>query len=403
MVNEFNPKCVGLISYNINSEHLNYGAVLHSYAFQQYLKSQSIDSVIIDYLPGARLRRLCRYPPLYHLGEFILKKKNKYPVLGSISKHPSRFFGGVLNWGFLGFKSHLRKYAKFQSFFTLHYVKTEHCYSYQDLLKAKLIEGFLVDTYVCESDVTWKLYHEGEFDDIFFLNFPLADNAKKVAYAPSISSRPFTDKEQSIIRKLTSGFVGVSCREKSGAEYLSKILSRKVEWCLDPVFLLDEGQYDTISVKPQEKRYLLLYNCIANDKEMVKESQRLADKLNLELIEISSFKINQILFPHKVKADLGIEEFLGYFKFADFVICNSFHGCCFSIIYKKQFFVFQRDTSDFRMKDITENLNCADRLIRHDHKVIPDRFSPIDYNVVYSRLDVYRKASIDFIQNNIIA
>ncbi len=42
---------VGIISINKYSKHLNFGAALHSYAFQQYLDKQGIDNVIIDYLP----------------------------------------------------------------------------------------------------------------------------------------------------------------------------------------------------------------------------------------------------------------------------------------------------------------------------------------------------------------
>ena len=36
---------VGIISINKYSKHLNFGAALHSYAFQQYLDKQGIDNV----------------------------------------------------------------------------------------------------------------------------------------------------------------------------------------------------------------------------------------------------------------------------------------------------------------------------------------------------------------------
>lgn len=40
---------VGIFSINIHSLHLNYGAALHSFAFQKYLTLQGINSVIVDY------------------------------------------------------------------------------------------------------------------------------------------------------------------------------------------------------------------------------------------------------------------------------------------------------------------------------------------------------------------
>ena len=37
---------VGIISINKYSKHLNFGAALHSYAFQQYLDKQGIDNAV---------------------------------------------------------------------------------------------------------------------------------------------------------------------------------------------------------------------------------------------------------------------------------------------------------------------------------------------------------------------
>ena len=53
---------VGIISINKYSKHLNFGAALHSYAFQQYLDKQGIDNVIIDYLPRFMKTYNMKYP-----------------------------------------------------------------------------------------------------------------------------------------------------------------------------------------------------------------------------------------------------------------------------------------------------------------------------------------------------
>ena len=44
-----NPVDVGIISFNINSATYNFGAALHSYAFQQFLNKLGIQNVIINY------------------------------------------------------------------------------------------------------------------------------------------------------------------------------------------------------------------------------------------------------------------------------------------------------------------------------------------------------------------
>ena len=94
---------VGIISINKYSKHLNYGAALHSYAFQHYLDMHGIDNVIIDYLP--------RFMKSYNM---------KYPV---IARQPKEQFRRSLFW--LGnFFPNIVKYNKFMNFFQQHYRST---------------------------------------------------------------------------------------------------------------------------------------------------------------------------------------------------------------------------------------------------------------------------------------
>lgn len=379
-------RLIGLVSYNIHSNHMNYGAVLHTYAFQQYLKKKGKQSVVIDYLPRS------------------LEKYNlKYPLFNIFSMRNLR--GAVwccLNWGFLGLFQNVRKFRKFQNFFDKYYVKTSFEYDYNELMSLESIENLDIDTYVCESDVIWKLYGNNDFDDIFFLNAPFAKNKNKIAYSPSIGARPLDEKEQERIVSMTKDYLAISCREKEGAEYLQKILKRDVSWVLDPTLLLDSNDYDPITAVPKERNYLLVYNCMTNDKQMLLEAAKLAEQLNLEMIEISNYSINKIRFKHKVKTDLGIEEWLGYFKYADYVVCNAFHGCCFSVLFEKQFTLFQRDGSDYRMKSIVDGLGLTDRLIPYYDKRIPQTMSLIDYKNVNMRLSALRNQSFDFIERYIV-
>lgn len=381
-------KLIGIVSYNCHSDHMNYGAVLHSYAFQQYLLKKNVHSVILDYLPTTIERANFKYP--------VLNFKRFW--------HVKRFLVHFISWGVLGFFPNLRKYHKFQKFFCDYYVKTKHTYRQNQLLKMSSLEDLQISDWVVESDVVWKLYTLGGFDKIFFLQAPFMKNKKKVAYSPSISSRPFNEAETKTFLRYINDFYGISCREKEGADYLSSIIGKKVEWVLDPTLLLEAEDYKRIEKPPHLKptNYLLVYNCMSNDTIMLEQAQKLADKLGIQMIEVSNFNINKLTYRHKILTDIGIEEFLWYFSHADFVICNAFHGCCFSVIYKKEFFLFQRDGSDNRMKSITRGLGLDNRFIPFSEKQIPDHFNPIDYNSVYDKLSALRKVSFDFIDQNII-
>ena len=141
---------------------------------------------------------------------------------------------------------------------------------------------------------------------------------------------------------------------------------------------------------------------MVNDQSMVKEAIKYAQEKGKKLIEISNWYINKLYYKHTVKTDLGIEEFLGYFKYADEVICNAFHGLCFSVIFKKEFFLFLRDDRDYRMQNITDALGLSSRLIYWNNRNIQMDLPKINYDEVYSHLNLHRKRSLDFINNNIV-
>ena len=61
---------------------------------------------------------------------------------------------------------------------------------------------------------------------------------------------------------------------------------------------------------------------------MLEDAHKIAKERGLEVIEISVFYTN--IFRNKVKLSIGIEEFLGYFMHADFILTNASWGLLFS-------------------------------------------------------------------------
>lgn len=59
-----------------------------------------------------------------------------------------------------------------------------------------------------------------------------------------------------------------------------------------------------------------------------------------------------------IRADTGLEDLLNLIKDAEYVITDSFHITVFSIIYKKQFFTFQRFKEDAFTSQMLELQTC---------------------------------------------
>lgn len=376
---------VAIISFITHSSHLNYGATLHGYAFQQYLLKYGVDSIVIDYIP-----------------KVVAKDNLKYPILNDDSYRPFiKRFAIKLNW-LIGFRANIRRYSKFKDFVNKRIRKTSKIYKYSSLLQAEEIDGRSFPIFVCESDVIWKVTSEETIDENFFLKFPAAEGHKKIAYAPTISSKMLSDKFLDKLKSLISDFDAISAREKQGAEYLAELTNREVPWVLDPTLLLHKEDYDEIETKPLEDRYLLIYNVTENDIKMVKEAVKFAKKHQLRPVEISNYALNRFVVPHTVKVGVGIEEWIGYIKNADVIVTNSFHGFCFSVLYHRDVYLFQRNNEDYKMQNIAESLGMKHRLISHLDKIIPETSVSINWIIVDKLLNERRITSHEYLVNNII-
>lgn len=73
-----------------------------------------------------------------------------------------------------------------------------------------------------------------------------------------------------------------------------------------------------------------------------------------------------------------MEEWLRAISDADIVVCDSFHGVVFSVIYHKEFFVLANpERGNSRINSILETLGLEDRLISSVAEI--EKVSPIKW------------------------
>lgn len=366
---------IGTISLNIHTHDLNYGAVLHSWAFQQYLmKYDFVDTEVIDYITPMLYGKNMKYPTV----DLLKEKKIKAAIVS------------VVRWF-----SHARRYDKFEAFVKDNFRLSEQRYSLESLDKAHLN----YDTVVCESDVIWSPgFFGGEFDPAFFLHLQSMCGKRKIAYSPSMANGGLNKSQEEKIRKWTQDFSAISARESYTAEYLKKICGRNVEWVLDPVFLLDAKEYDRIAYERLiDEPYLLLYFPLEHNVDVIKRAKEYAKAHNLKLVEISRFPWDKL--SHKTITDAGIEEFLSLIKYSEMVFSNSFHAVCFAAIYQKQFIGFSRKTG-LKIKDICERLGVPDHFVQAESMNLD--ILPIDYCKVNKVLEKEITRSKEFIKKSIL-
>lgn len=284
-------KQVGIITFHSAD---NYGAVLQAYALQHYIeKSFDYNVEIIDYRETDE-----------NSGPFVFVRAThnffKDLVLSVIR--------------FLNYSSLKRRQERFEEF------RKELLHlTHQRYIGTESLKRVRKDFYISGSDQVFNPNLKNY--KAYYLDFDKG-HGKKIAYAPSFGISTFNDDITRQILPLLADFDVLSCREESGASYLSKILNRTVPIVVDPVFLLSKEEWSRVGILPKRKQYLLVYSLSRGKSRLLQKiAKEVAAKECLDIITIENE---------------GPREFVGYIMGADFVVTDSFHGTSFSLIFGKR-------------------------------------------------------------------
>ena len=210
--------------------------------------------------------------------------------------------------------------------------------------------NYYCDTFLVGSDQLWNWWSNRDIGTYYyFLDFANKDH-RKIAYATSFGHEKGYYPEDMRIRVsyLLHRFDAVSVREKTGVEICRDTFNVHAVQKIDPVFLCPMDDYEkavSLSKVSINSPFVLAY--ILNPSEdKIKAVRYAANTKGLPYYIIIDGQGDQ----EELKASFGSEDqvlssieiadWLYYFKNADFIVTDSYHGFCFSIIFHKQFAVF---------------------------------------------------------------
>ncbi|WP_035764527.1 polysaccharide pyruvyl transferase family protein [Butyrivibrio sp. NC2002] len=369
---------IGIISINIHTKTLNYGCIIHSFALQQFLRLNGIDSTVIEYKPN-------------YYGVFDVK----HPLFSLVERE--KLDGKqLIKWKDL-FYDREKRYDKFFGFVNNYYKKTDKCYTPELLDKED--PGF--DVYICASDVIWKATEVG-FDKGFFLASKCMNNKIKIAYSASMGARKYNEQQEKQFIEWVGDFDFVSAREDSLQKYIKDRMDIDARHVVDPVFLLPRSFYEQLQIKPDYTldKYILVYLAQDMDEAFVKKVIGFAKDKGLPIIELSEELHHEKYALEegvnlKVVYNAGVEEWLWYINHAEWIFTNSFHGTCFSIIFEKQFFCGARGGD--KIKSLLNRFAVSDRWIVADSFVGVDSIGKIDYDTTSELVKHASSLSADFL------
>lgn len=361
-------KKVGIITFH---EALNYGAVLQAYALQAVCEDMGCEAYIVDYHYGGIDEKVAP------VGKFLAAPNKKAALPGLVR--------GLLRYS--GEKKRERAFAGFRK---RYFNESAPCRTAED------IRSLGYDVLIAGSDQIWNRgVTMGRYDPVFFMNFET--DAKKVLYGASSEDVPFHGEKGEAFAKALEGLQGtVSIREKKLADYVEDLTGKRYPVVLDPTLMAGREVLGRIATpKMPEEPYILLYQIDSNPESDI-SVRSLEARFGCRVYTMTVPRIGDT-YGRKGKA--GPEEFLALLKGAKFLVTNSFHGIALSILFEKNFYVYENGGVMSRIDGLLTQAGLTDRKVKLVADINLEK--TIDYSKVKFALEPGRRASRAFLENAI--
>lgn len=364
--------------------NINYGGMLQAYALPYAIKQIGGDKICVEqinfeYTGNPLYPNLLSRCKQYSLRQIVAKVKEM-----RISKKTYLISDKL--------KKRISLFENFRS----KYIPQSTLYKVNEHEKI----GKDYDVLITGSDQVWN---PNVVRDVFMFDFPTG--ARKIAYAASIARASLCSEEKKYMLPRIGKFDFIGVRELSAKNILvSEGIDSNV--VLDPTMLLTQGEWnEVVSPRLISEKYVLLYSF--SDCCLKKQIGEYYASKNIKVAQIPYVKM--CFNPYDGKStfekmwDVGPSEFLSLVKYAEHVYTDSFHGTVFSILFHKQFTVFERAhkagkvSMNSRITDLLKTFGLSDRL-SNDALLTSQN---IDYNQVEPILCKLRKESKDWLVNSI--
>ena len=281
----------------------NYGQVLQLFALHKTLTKKNYHPFLIRYyvIPKHKYKWLKLFR---HLFEF---SRYRFFLNSMIRKEPDR---------------------DFDKFRKTHLNITPEVYSSIDELKQINADAIIVG-----SDQVWNYTLFGdEPDPAFYLRFA-SDNCKKLSYAASFGFPALPLKFEKPIQDWIKSFHAVSVRDEASKTICEQQLKKEATLVVDPTLLLNKSEYELLfeGTIPSEP-YCVFYHLAGQRKVNFQKIKSFCANNNLKYVFIPVLETG---FSDAIYPTIG--NWLKLIANASFVITNSFHGTCFSIIFQRKF------------------------------------------------------------------
>ena len=264
------------------------------------------------------------------------------------------------------------------------------------------------DIFITGSDQVWAGCSRA-----FTLGF--VSGKPKLSYAASLGRSSIPQKNKEFLRNQLKDYTAISVRSIDDKIIVSELSDKKIEMVVDPAFLFDENEWNLIAAKTRRYSHKFIFCYFLGDnKNQKKLAAKFARSNNLKIVNIAHFNDNinnvlrnDLLFGDYRPYDVSPADFIALIRDAEYVFTDSFHALVFSIIYKKQFFAFERirkyGDMNARLVSLLNQVGLNSRFCNNDKCNLEyiNSIDKIDYNYCDHILKNEIQHSKEFLCNNI--
>lgn len=257
-----------------------------------------------------------------------------------------------------------------------------------------------LDSFVVGSDQVWRFRYVYRFLQEYLLAFA-APSKTLFSYAASFGTDFWEGNDQAteIMREKLLRFNRVSVREESGIAICREAFGSEAVRVLDPTLLLSAADYAPIIKESQLKlpgRYVAKM-ILDETPEAAAEVERLAKEKGWEVVDI--YGSRKKIGGKEAMLCRPVGDWLKLLQNADYVVTDSFHCVCFSLIFEKQFIcVVNPERGISRLDSLLGIFGLRDRLIDSLKGFRPDG-RETDYRQIERLLQVERKKAYRYLSD----
>lgn len=241
----------------------------------------------------------------------------------------------------------------------------------------------------------------------YTLNF-VPEELNSVAYATSFGVASLPNNITESAKKFLSRIKHLSVREQAGQILIENITGRKVPIVCDPTLLFTGKEW--LNVQNEEPVtngfYIFCYfigDSLAHREFACRMKKETGCKI-VALTHIDYYIKNDEGYADETPYNIGPAEFINLIRNATYVCTDSFHCSVFSILYRKNFFVFHRYTQDTRystnnrLETLLNIVNIPERILEGHESIQSCLDMKIDYDSVNVKLDNIRQISFNYLK-----